>query len=121
METEVTINGTVYVPKESKTPNKCGLKAVLIRSYAAGVHFGYLANEKYTEAGKVVNLIDSRRVWYWEGAASLSQMAMEGVSKPEKCKIAMEVREIEIVNVIETIPLTEKALLNLQKTAIWKS
>jgi hypothetical protein len=96
------------------------LKAVLIRSYAAGVHFGYLKDEKFTEAGKVVTLINTRRIWYWDGAASLSQMALEGVKSPDKCKFSVTIDENEIVNVIETIPLTEKAFENLLKVKVWK-
>lgn len=142
---EVEINGIKYIPKDSQettiTPlsatrlkwcgevfvketviptNEDGLKAVLIRSYAAGVHFGYLKDEKFTEAGKVVTLVNTRRVWYWDGAASLSQMALEGVKKPENCKFSVVLPENEIVNVIETIPLSEYALNNLYKIAIWK-
>lgn len=122
---EIEVNGVKYIKKDSISNdnlavNTDGLKAVLIRSYAAGVHFGYLKDEKFTESGKVVTLINSRRVWYWDGAASLSQMALEGVSKPQNCKFSVVLPENEITNVIETIPLTEKALDNLYKVAIWK-
>lgn len=120
---EVDINGVVYVPKSDQQimgQSIDGLKPVLIRSYAAGVHFGYLKSEKFTEAGKVVVLVRTRRVWYWDGAASLSQMALEGVSKPDKCKFSVEIAENEIVNVVETLPLTEKAYTNLYKVSIWK-
>jgi len=96
------------------------LTCVLVRSKYAGVHFGYLKEEKFTESGKVVQLLKTRRVWYWDGAASLSQMALEGVSKPQNCKFSVEIATNEIVDVIETIPLTEKALINLYKVAIWK-
>jgi hypothetical protein len=120
---EVEINGVVYVPKCTDTkmaPSINGLKAVLIRSYAAGVHFGYLKSEEFTVAGKVVTLVNTRRVWYWDGAASLSQMALEGVTKPDNCKFSVVLDENEIVNVIETMPLTEKAVDNLFKIKIWK-
>ena len=122
---EVEINGILYVPKGTNEnqlakPNVDGLKAVLIRSYAAGVHFGWLRDQEFTEAGKVVTLVNTRRIWYWDGAASLSQVALEGVKKPESCKFSVMIDENEIVNVIETIPLTEKALDNLLKVAIWK-
>ena len=124
---EMEINGKIYVEKDSiKLPTKMAteykkLPFVIIRSYAAGVHFGYLKSEKFTTSGKVVFLVKTRRVWYWDGAASISQMAIDGVNKPENCKIAMELESNEIVNVIETIPCTEKAMLNLQNLAIWKN
>jgi hypothetical protein len=121
----IKIDEVEYVRKDSinklkQAVNVDGLKAVLIRSYAAGVHFGYLKEEKFTPAGKVVILVNTRRVYYWSGAASLSQMALEGVSKPKDCKFTVQLDSNEIVNVIETIPLTEKALLNLYGVAIWK-
>jgi hypothetical protein len=118
---EITINGTVYVPKISKNAvSTDGLKAVLIRSYAAGVHFGFLEKEKFTLSGKVVTLVNTQRIWHWDGACSLSQIALEGVKNPEKCKFSVEVARNEIVNVIETIELTEKAYLNLKNVEIWK-
>ena len=122
MEKEITINGQIYVLKSKKNNivEKDGLRAVLIRSYAAGVHFGYLAEEKFTESGKVVKLINTRRVWYWDGAASLSQMALSGVTKPENCKFSVEIAENEIVNVLETIPLTKESLENLYGVKVWK-
>lgn len=121
---EMEINGVVYVPKDSKAstmaPEIDGLKAVCIRSYAAGVHIGYLKSETFTPSGKVVVLVNTRRIWYWDGAASLSQLALEGVNKPDNCKFSVVLEENEIVNVIETIPLTEKAVENLFKIKIWK-
>lgn len=120
---ELTIEGVVYVPKDSiakMAESVDGLKPVLIRSYAAGVHFGLLKKEEFTPSGKVVVLVKTRRVWYWDGAASLSQMAEEGVKKPGNCKFSVEVSEIEIVNVIETIALTEKAYENLKSVQVWR-
>lgn len=123
-QTELEVNGVKYVRADSistTAPSIDGLKAVLIRSYAAGVHFGYLRDEKFTESGKVVTLINSRRVWAWAGAASLSQMANEGVKTPASCKFSVVVVENEIVNVIETIPLTAAALENLSNVPVWKN
>lgn len=96
-------------------------KPVLIRSYAAGVHFGILVSEEFTPAGKVVILSNTRRVWYWSGAASLSQMALEGVKNQTACKFSVEIAENEIVNVIETLPLTPTAFENLKNVPVWKN
>lgn len=96
-------------------------KSVLIRSRDAGVHFGTLVSEEFTPSGKVVVLKDTRRVWYWSGAASLSQMALEGVKNPNACKFSVEIAENEIVNVIETMPLTKTAFANLQSVPAWKN
>lgn len=90
---------------------------VLIRSYGSGVHFGTLENETFTAAGKVVTLSNSRRIHSWEGAASLSQIANDGIKTG---RIAMALPIIEIVNVIETIPLSESAIFNLENHPVWK-
>jgi hypothetical protein len=92
-------------------------KKVLIRSYASGVHFGTLVSETFTPSGKVVRLKDSRRIHYWEGAASLSQVAVDGIKSG---RVAMPLPDIEVVNVIETIPLSDSAVENLEKQEIWK-
>jgi hypothetical protein len=122
---EMEINGKVYVLKDSVKSNQpavscSGLKAVLIRSVHAGVHFGYLKSKEDTLAGRVVVLLKTRRVWYWKGAASLSQMAVDGVNCPNECKFTVELEENEITNVIEILPLTEKAFENLKSVKVWK-
>lgn len=117
---EVIINGVAYVPKGQETrmaETLDGKPFVLIRTYSAGVHFGYLVKRE----GKEVKLIKSRRVYYWKGASSLSQMAMEGVKNPSECKFAMEVEEIELTEAIEVIMVTEQAKENLQNVPVWKN
>jgi len=101
----------------SLTINKMTGKKVLIRTYAAGVHFGILESSEYTAAGEVVVLRESRRIHYWEGAASLSQVAIDGISSG---RVAMTLPEIKITNVIETIPLSGAAIVNLEKQPVWK-
>jgi hypothetical protein len=124
--TELEINGDKYILASSIKQNNSlaqdtnGLKNVLIRSYASGVHFGLLKSQENTESGKNVVLLNSRRVYYWDGAATLSQLAMEGSTKPSNCKITMPVNEITIMNAIEIIPITEKALVCLNSIKEWK-
>ena len=92
-------------------------KKVLIRSYGAGVFFGTLQSEAFTLAGKVVTLTNSRRIHYWEGAASLSQVALDGIKSG---RVAMIEPFKEVVNVIETTPLSEIAIVNLENQPVWK-
>jgi hypothetical protein len=119
---EVEINGIVYVPKGSEKQSEVivdGLKLVMVRTYSAGVFFGYLARRESTLAGIEVTLLNARRVYYWAGAATLSQLAMEGTSKPEDCKFPIPVNSIELI-AIEIIPITEIAEKSLNKVKIWK-
>lgn len=47
---------------------------VLIRTYSAGVHFGTLIERN----GQEVHLKEARRLWSWQGALSLSEIAAKG-------------------------------------------
>lgn len=114
---EVEINGIVYVPKSSKSePAKGQYPVVMVRTYSAGVFFG----ELFSRVGKEVTLLNARRVWYWDGAASLSQLAQSGTCRPENCKFPEPVDEVILTEAIEIIPVTEEALETLNNVKIWK-
>jgi hypothetical protein len=117
----IEIDGIKYVRQDSIKPlteakSLKGMKYVLIRTYSAGVFVGYLKSKKDSE----VILQNARRLWYWDGASSLSQLAMEGVTKPQNCKFPIEVSEVTLLNVIEIIPVTERAKKSISEVAIWK-
>jgi hypothetical protein len=57
-------------------------------------------------------------LWYWDGSASLSQMAIDGVSKPENCKFAKPISVI-LTEAIEIISTTEKAQKSINGVAEW--
>jgi len=88
---------------------------VIVRADRAGVFFGTLAEKD----GQEVVLKDCRRIFYWDGAASISQLAKDGTSKPENCKFTVIVDEIQIMGVIEIIPCTEKAIKSIEGVKIW--
>ena len=96
-----------------------GMEYKIIRAENAGVFAGYLEEEN-VDQGWVV-LRNARRLWYWDGAASLSQLAMDGVSKPENCKFPKEVTKIKLLQVIEIIDCTEKARKSIKDVTIWKA
>lgn len=91
-------------------------KKCMIRTYSAGVHFG----EVVSKDGQNVVLSNSRRVWYWAKACSLSQLAMEGDKDLTNCKIAMKVNLIELDQVIEVIEMSEEAYSSLMGANEWK-
>ena len=91
-------------------------KCVMIRTYSAGVHFGTLI----TKDGQSVLLHNAKRVHYWDGACSLSQLAKDGSSKGEDCRISVKVKEIILEQVIETILMTDEAIENLYGIKEWK-
>lgn len=116
---EVVINGETYI-KKSDAPIMAdkvdGLPYVLIRTYSAGVHVGYQKGRVKDE----VTLIKTRRIYYWDGAASLSQIALEGVKKPQNCKFTVEIPQNTLLGVIEVIPCTAAAVKNITEVPVWK-
>ena len=112
----ITINGKEYVQKDSIQTSEIIENYVIIRTYSAGAHAGELVSKN----GQEVELKNARRLWYWDGAASLSQLAMEGVSKPQNCKFPCEVPKIILTEAIEIIPCTQKAIDSIRGVQIWK-
>lgn len=117
---EIVIDGVRDVPEkgQSKRAKKQGgLEYCIVRAYSAGVFAGYVKSRD----GQEVVLLNARRIWKWDGAASLSQLAMEGTSKPNGCKFPCEVDEVTLLQVIEIIPCTEKARLSIAGVKIWSA
>ncbi len=93
-----------------------GMDYVVVRTYSAGVHVGFLK----TRNGKEVKLYEAIRIHYWDGAASLSQLAVDGVSKPQNCRFSIPVPSIILTEAIEIIPCTAKAQKNIKGVKSWK-
>lgn len=91
-------------------------KNVLIRGNRSGVEFGELVSQN----GSEVTLKNARRIWYWDGAASLSQLAKDGTSNPSSCKFTVSVDSITILDTIEIIPCTVKAIKSIEEVRVWK-
>lgn len=90
-------------------------KIVLVRTKSAGVHFGTLVSDPGIE----ITLEKSQRIWYWSGAATLSQLAMDGIGNPANSKITMSVNSIFLTGVIEIIPMSKKSIINFSKIKPW--
>jgi hypothetical protein len=91
-------------------------KKVIVRAAQAGVFFGTLK----TKDGQEVILNNCRRIWYWDGAASITQLAVDGTTKPNDCKFTISVDEIGIMGVIEIIPCTDKAIASIEGVVEWR-
>lgn len=91
-------------------------KICIVRTYSAGVFIGKVVERD----GKEVRLENARRIWYWDGAASLSQLANEGTSKPQNCKFPAPVAEVLLTEAIEFIPATEAAIASIAAVPEWR-
>ncbi len=92
-------------------------KYVIVRTYSAGVFAGYIEKRE----GQEVTMINARRLWYWEGAASLSQLATDGTSKPEKCKFPCEVERVLLLEAIEILDVSEKSKKSINSVKVWEN
>lgn len=123
---ELQINGQTYILKgqesapsmartiEDEDGDDCEYK--IVRTRSAGVFAGYISFHD----GLQVTLLRARRLWYWSGAFSLSQLAIEGTSKPKECKFPEEVSKIVLTEAIEILDVTEKAQKSIQGVAVYK-
>ena len=119
---EIEVNGEQYVLKSSiktvmvKAKSMSGKEYCIIRTYSAGLFAGWI-NRKFT--GKEATIYNSRRLWFWDGANSISQIAIDGVKKPNNCKFAKVVEEQDLKEIIEVIPCTEVAKKNIEAVPVW--
>lgn len=95
-------------------------RKVIIRADRAGVFFGTLVSKTDTPAGVEVEMQDSRRLWYWDGAASLSQLAVDGTVAPQECKFTVTVPQHVVMQVVEIIPCSDKAVKSIEAVKVWK-
>ena len=112
----IVIDGVEYTPSNKKAEKLNGMEYCIVRTYSAGVFAGYVENRE----GQEVTMRQARRIWYWDGAASLSQLAVDGTSKPENCKFPVAVDRIYLLQAIEIIPCTAKAKKSIEGVAVWR-
>jgi hypothetical protein len=90
---------------------------VIVRCRNAGVHYGTMESRKGTE----VTLVHARRLWYWDGAASLSELAVHGTKKPSTCKFSVITLRIEVLDACEVIYVQPDAVKNISAVPEWQA
>lgn len=88
-------------------------KKVLVRSYDAGIYFGTLTHVN----GETVRMENVRNIWHWTGASCLSQIANDGITGD---RVSPIVDSMVLNRVCQILPLTEKAIKNLESQPIWE-
>ena len=117
---KITIDDVEYVRADSveaEAEVELDAEWVIVRSRDAGVFAGILSDNGNGEC----KLIGARRLWYWSGAASLSELAMKGVSDPDNCKFPVTVPEIFVFGVCEIIPMSKKAVASITAVPVWSA
>ena len=103
------MNSEIYIKKNNDA------KYVIVRTYSAGVFAGFMESRN----GREVVMKKARRLWFWSGASSLSQLAMEGTKNPSACKFPCEVDRVELLEVIEILAVTPRAKKSIDEVEIW--
>lgn len=88
----------------------------IVRGDRSGVFFGNIKERN----GKEVLMNNVRRLWYWSGACSISQLAVDGTVYPSECKFTVTVEELLVLDAIEIDKCTEKAIKSIKEVAEWK-
>lgn len=88
-------------------------KVCIVRSYEAGVYYGTVT----AIDGTTVSVENVRNIWQWEGATCLSQIANCGIKDG---KVSQVVKSMVLMGVCHIMPLTDKALINLNSIDAWE-
>ena len=92
---------------------------VIVRTEAAGVFYGVII--EYDNTTYTAEVSGCRRIWYWSGAASLSEMALSGVKRPKNCKFSVMVSSIVVMGVKEILPCSEDAVKSIESVPVWRA
>ena len=92
-------------------------KKFIVRCNRAGVFYGEIKSRN----GQEVEMVNVRNIWRWSGAASVMQLALDGVSRPRDCKFSVEVESLVLLEAIQIIPCTEKAMNSIDAVPAWKA
>lgn len=88
----------------------------IVRGDRSGVFFGKIAERN----GSEVRMQKVRKLWYWDGACAVEQLARDGVACPNNCKFTVTVEEMTITDAIQIIPCTENAKESISGVKEWK-
>lgn len=88
----------------------------IVRTNRAGVFFGKIKESNKDE----VIMNEVRKLWHWDGACAVEQIALEGVKRPDNCKFTVVVPEMTVMEPVQIIPCTNEATEILSKVSVWK-
>lgn len=88
----------------------------IVRGDRSGVFAGNIKSRE----GQDVVMTNVRRLWYWDGACSISELAKSGTQRPKDCKFTVTLDELELLDAIEIIPATKEAEKSIKEVKEWK-
>lgn len=91
-------------------------KYFIVRCDRAGVFFGNI-KEKSKDSVIMTNV---QKIWYWDGACAVEQLALTGPMKPKSCKLTVIIDEMEVFSPNQVIECTNESITTLKGISIWK-
>ena len=88
----------------------------IVRCDKAGVFFGQIKERNEPE----VTMTNVRKLWYWDGACAVEELATNGTKKPDNCKFTITIPEMVIADPVQIIPCTDKAIESINGVKVWK-
>ena len=101
---------------KEKEKNQMKKQKYIVRCDRAGVFYGEIEGRD----GREIKMRNVRCIWYWDGAATLLQLAAEGTTNPNNCKFTMTVDSLVVLDAIEIIPCTDRAIKSIEAVKEWK-
>ncbi|MBP9988460.1 MAG: hypothetical protein KBT46_03085 [Ruminococcus sp.] len=95
---------------------KANEKMYIVRCKNAGVFFG----EVVKSDAESVEMKNVRKLWYWDGACAVEQLAMDGVANPDDCKFTVVVPSMILESACQIIQCTDKAIESLKGVKVWR-
>lgn len=109
------------MPTKTKSSTKTAAESrfAIVRCRNAGVHAGEVVSRK----GGVVTVKNSRRLWRWWSAATLSELSQQGPIKISENNYGCVVPIIELTesDVCEIIPCSAKAKAAILAVPVWQA
>jgi hypothetical protein len=102
------------------TPKADAREYVIVRTERAGAFAGFVSSAD-SLAERMITLTKARRLWRWSGAATLSELAVRGTSKPNECRFPAPMRTILLPQVIEVIWATDEARVSITSVPVWSA
>lgn len=91
-------------------------KKYIVRTKNAGVFYGEIETRSHDE----IEMRNVRKLWYWDGAAAIEQLAMNGTKAPNNCKFTVTVPSMIIADPIQIIEATEEACKSIEAVKVWQ-
>ena len=103
-----------------KKTSQSKLPYVILRCSGAGVHAGELV-ERGTPSGKTYVLRNARRIWRFNGAQTLSEVAVYGIGAESRVAPVVEMQEIRYDDCHEIIHCQAAGRAAIEAAKEWRA